>query len=63
VAAKRSLNAADEVAVAAFLEGKIAFSEIPESDADVLKETSAARIESISQVLAVDAEAQEVARN
>jgi 1-deoxy-D-xylulose-5-phosphate reductoisomerase len=57
-----ALNAADEVAVAAFLEGKIAFSEIPKVIADVLKETSAARMESISQVLAVDAEARKVAR-
>ena len=57
-----ALNAADEVAVAAFLEGKIAFPEIPKVIADVLKETSAARMESISQVLAVDAEARKVAR-
>lgn len=56
-----ALNAADEVAVAAFLEGQIAFSDIPKVIADVLKETTAAPMESISQVLAVDAEARKVA--
>jgi 1-deoxy-D-xylulose-5-phosphate reductoisomerase len=56
-----ALNAADEVAVAAFLEGKIAFTEIPKVIADVLKETSAAPMGSIAQVLAVDAEARKIA--
>src|SRR5882762_9109263 len=56
-----ALNAADEVAVAAFLEGQIAFSEIPKVIADVLKETPAKPMESISQVLAVDAEARKIA--
>lgn len=56
-----ALNAADEVAVAAFLEGQIAFSDIPKVIADVLKETPATPMESISQVLAVDAEARKVA--
>ena len=57
-----ALNAADEVAVAAFLEGQIAFSEIPKVISDVLKETSATPMESIAQVLTVDAEARRVAR-
>ncbi len=57
-----ALNAADEVAVAAFLEGKIAFPEIPKVIADVLKETSAAPMGSIAQVLAVDAAARKIAR-
>jgi 1-deoxy-D-xylulose-5-phosphate reductoisomerase len=57
-----ALNAADEVAVAAFLEGEIAFSEIPKVIADVLKETPATPMESISQVLAVDAEVRKVAQ-
>ena len=57
-----ALNAADEVAVAAFLEGQIAFSEIPKVISDVLKDTSATPMESIAQVLTVDAEARRVAR-
>jgi 1-deoxy-D-xylulose-5-phosphate reductoisomerase len=56
-----ALNAADEVAVAAFLEGQIAFSEIPKVVADVLKETPPTPMESIAQVLAVDAEARKIA--
>ena len=57
-----ALNAADEVAVAAFLEGQIAFSEIPKVISDVLKETPTTPMESIAQVLTVDAEARRVAR-
>jgi 1-deoxy-D-xylulose-5-phosphate reductoisomerase len=56
-----ALNAADEVAVAAFLEGQIAFSEIPKVIADVLKETPPTPMESIAQVLSVDAEARKIA--
>src|SRR6266478_1336197 len=56
-----ALNAADEVAVAAFLEGQIAFSEIPKVIADVLKETPAKPMGSIAQVLSVDAEARKIA--
>ncbi len=56
-----ALNAADEVAVAAFLDGQIAFTDIPKVIADVLKETAAAPMESIAQVLAADAEARKVA--
>ena len=57
-----ALNAADEVAVAAFLDGQITFAEIPKVIANVLKETPATPMESISQVLAIDAEARKVAR-
>ena len=56
-----ALNAADEVAVAAFLDGQIAFQEIPKVIANVLKETPATPMESIAQVLAVDAEARKLA--
>ena len=56
-----ALNAADEVAVAAFLDGQIAFSEIPNVIADVLKETPATPMKSIAQVLTVDAEARKIA--
>jgi len=56
-----ALNAADEVAVAAFLEGHIAFTEIPKVIAYVLKETPAEPMGSIAQVLSVDAEARKIA--
>ena len=56
-----ALNAADEIAVAAFLEGQIAFSEIPKVIADVLKETPATPMGSIGQVLSADAEARKIA--
>src|SRR5580692_2453954 len=52
-----SLNAADEVAVAAFLDGKIGFSQIPEIIEEVLAATNSDRLESIQQVLKADAEA------
>ncbi len=57
-----ALNAADEVAVAAFLDGKIAFNEIPRIIRDVLVETRTRKLESIREVLAVDAESREAAR-
>jgi 1-deoxy-D-xylulose-5-phosphate reductoisomerase len=57
-----ALNAADEVAVAAFLEGKIAFNDIPRTIQAVLNETNARRPESITQVLRMDADAREAAR-
>jgi len=56
-----ALNAADEVAVAAFLEGKIGFSEIPMVIEDVLAATSLKKLESIAKVLEVDAEARRYA--
>ena len=56
-----ALNAADEVAVAAFLEGQIAFTDIPKVIADVLKETTAAPMGSVAEVLAVDAESRKIA--
>jgi 1-deoxy-D-xylulose-5-phosphate reductoisomerase len=52
-----ALNAADEVAVAAFLEGEIPFEGIPATIQEVLKETLTGRPESIDEVLSVDAEA------
>jgi len=56
-----ALNAADEVAVAAFLEGSIRFDEIPRIIEDVLTETNSGKLESIGQVLEADAEARRVA--
>jgi 1-deoxy-D-xylulose-5-phosphate reductoisomerase len=57
-----ALNAADEVAVAAFLEGRIRFDQIPKVIEDVLAGTSARPLESIHSVLAADAEARTLAR-
>jgi 1-deoxy-D-xylulose-5-phosphate reductoisomerase len=52
-----ALNAADEVAVAAFLEGGIRFDETPRIIEDVLTETSSGKLDSIARVLEADAEA------
>jgi 1-deoxy-D-xylulose-5-phosphate reductoisomerase len=57
-----ALNAADEVAVASFLEGKIRFDQIPRVIEDVLAETNSGALESIQTVLAADAEARRLAR-
>jgi len=54
-----ALNAADEVAVAAFLEGKIPFLGIPATIEAVLNETPASKPESIYEVLCMDSEARE----
>ncbi len=57
-----ALNAADEVAVAAFLDGKIGFQGIPRIIERVLDETEPRRPESIGEVLSVDAVARQRAR-
>jgi 1-deoxy-D-xylulose-5-phosphate reductoisomerase len=57
-----ALNAADEVAVAAFLEGEISFTDIPLTIAAVLNETKAEHPESIKRVLTLDKEARATAR-
>jgi 1-deoxy-D-xylulose-5-phosphate reductoisomerase len=56
-----ALNAADEVAVAAFLEGSIRFDEIPRIIEDVLAATNSWKLESIAKVLEADAEARRYA--
>jgi 1-deoxy-D-xylulose-5-phosphate reductoisomerase len=56
-----ALNAADEVAVAAFLDRVIGFDDIPRTIKRVLDETSARHPESIKEVLQMDAEARELA--
>jgi 1-deoxy-D-xylulose-5-phosphate reductoisomerase len=56
-----ALNAADEVAVAAFLDGIIGFDDIPRTIKKVLDETSHGHPESIREVLRLDAEARTVA--
>ena len=57
-----ALNAADEVAVAAFLEGSIDFVQIPRIIEDVLTETSATTLVSIARVLEADSEARRLAQ-
>jgi 1-deoxy-D-xylulose-5-phosphate reductoisomerase len=57
-----ALNAADEVAVAAFLNRQIGFDEIPSIIEDVLSATKTGKMESINQVLATDLEARRAAR-
>ena len=56
-----ALNAADEVAVAAFLDGVIGFEGIPNTIKRVLDETSCGHPESIKEVLEVDAESRRIA--
>src|SRR5438874_245942 len=56
-----ALNAADEVAVATFLDGCIRFDEIPRIIERVLAATKTCQLESIKQVLQADAEARRVA--
>ena len=55
-----ALNAADEVAVAAFLEEQIGFADIPRIIEEVIAATPAAQLESIQEVLASDTEARRV---
>ena len=57
-----ALNAADEIAVAAFLEGRIPFLGIPRTIEEVLLQTPAASPASIQDVLAADQTARECAR-
>jgi 1-deoxy-D-xylulose-5-phosphate reductoisomerase len=57
-----ALNAADEVAVSAFLKGEIGFADIPRVVARTIDETKSLDPESIEEVLAVDAQARETAR-
>jgi 1-deoxy-D-xylulose-5-phosphate reductoisomerase len=56
-----ALNAADEVAVAAFLEESIGFDDIPRVIKGVLSETNVGRLESIREVLQADSQARQAA--
>ena len=58
-----ALNAADEVAVAAFLDHQIGFLGIPEVVEAVLSRTARVRIEKMDDVLAADSEARRIARD
>jgi len=57
-----ALNAADEVAVAAFLDGGVRFDEIPEIIESVLAETPSTKMESIRKVLEADSQARQLAQ-
>lgn len=57
-----ALNAADEIAVASFLQGEIRFDQIPRVIEDVLTETNTGTLESIKKVLEADTQARQVAR-
>jgi 1-deoxy-D-xylulose-5-phosphate reductoisomerase len=57
-----ALNAADEIAVAAFLNREIAFTEIPKLIEQTMGETPARHPESIEEVLEIDQKARETAR-
>lgn len=56
-----ALNAADEIAVSAFLEGNIGFHQIPSVIEETLYETNTGKIESIEGVLQADAMARQIA--
>jgi 1-deoxy-D-xylulose-5-phosphate reductoisomerase len=56
-----ALNAADEIAVAAFLEGGIVFNDIPRIIETTVAASNAGRLESIAQVLEADSEARRYA--
>jgi len=56
-----ALNAADEVAVAAFLDEQIAFDDIPRIIEDVMAATPQGHLESIKAVLNLDTEARQLA--
>jgi 1-deoxy-D-xylulose-5-phosphate reductoisomerase len=58
-----ALNAADEVAVGAFLEGTIPFTSIPRTIEQVLEATPPRHPETIQEVLQLDEEARRVARS
>jgi 1-deoxy-D-xylulose-5-phosphate reductoisomerase len=56
-----ALNAADEVAVAAFLAGNIGFNDIPKIIEDAVAASNSGKLESIARVLEADAEARRYA--
>ncbi len=58
-----ALNAADEIAVEAFLAGDIHFTDIPRTIEAVLQATSESHPETIQDVLALDKQAREVSRS
>jgi 1-deoxy-D-xylulose-5-phosphate reductoisomerase len=59
--APAALNAANEVAVQRFLEGRLGFVDIPRLIARVMERTPASRLDSLDDVLATDAAARRMA--
>ena len=57
-----ALNAADEIAVAAFLEGSIGFDDIPRIVEDAVSASNSGKLQSIAKVLEADAEARRYAK-
>jgi 1-deoxy-D-xylulose-5-phosphate reductoisomerase len=57
-----ALNAADEIAVSAFLEGSIGFDRIPGIIEEVLSRTNSGKLDSIAKVLEADAESRRYAQ-
>ena len=57
-----ALNAANEVAVDAFLAGRARFSDIPRTCADALARHEGGAVASLDDALAIDARAREIAR-
>jgi 1-deoxy-D-xylulose-5-phosphate reductoisomerase len=57
-----ALNAADETAVAAFLEGSIGFDDIPGIIEDAVSASNSGKLQSIAKVLEADAEARRYAQ-
>jgi 1-deoxy-D-xylulose-5-phosphate reductoisomerase len=57
-----ALNAGDEVAVAAFLEGSIAFDEIPRIIEGAVSASNSGKLGSIQEVLQADSDARRYAR-
>jgi 1-deoxy-D-xylulose-5-phosphate reductoisomerase len=57
-----ALNAADEVAVAAFLDGRIGFDDIPRIIEDAVSASNSGKLETIAKVLEADAEARRYAQ-
>ena len=58
-----ALNAADEIAVAAFLEREIGFTDIARVVEQTMRETADRHPESIEEVLAIDAQARVIAQH
>ncbi|MGB2605350.1 MAG: 1-deoxy-D-xylulose-5-phosphate reductoisomerase, partial [Candidatus Sulfotelmatobacter sp.] len=58
-----ALNAADEIAVAAFLEGSIGFDDIPRIIEDAVSASNSGKLQSIAKVLEADAEARRYAKD
>jgi 1-deoxy-D-xylulose-5-phosphate reductoisomerase len=57
-----ALNAADEIAVAAFLEGSISFDDIPRIIEDAVSASNTGKLESIAKVLEADTDARRYAQ-